>query len=149
MVFWECQKLKKLNKMSKILVLQGCPATGKSTYAKKFVKENDGWIRVNRDDIRRMFGEYWVPKREQIVEYTEEDIVIEAVSSDWNVVIDDSNLNPIYIKRWKSIAEHFNCEIEFKRFTLPLEEAIKRDSERENPVGEEVIRRFYGKYENV
>ena len=132
--------------MSKILVLQGAPSTGKSTFAKKFVEENKKWIRVNRDDIRRMFGKYWLPKREMVVEASEYSIAEEALGWGWNVLVDDTNLNPSYIDAWKDIADMTQSEIEFKSFWCPLNEAIKRDSERENPVGEETIRNFYVKY---
>jgi len=132
--------------MPKILVLQGIPASGKTTFAKQFVKDNEHWIRVNRDDIRRMFGEYWVPKREYLVEATEYAIAEEAIINGWNVIVDDTNLNPIYIDGWKEIAGLNNCEIEFKEFKISLEEALKRDSERENPVGKETVTRFYRKY---
>ena len=50
--------------MCKILVLAGPPASGKSTYARKYVKENPHSIIVSRDSIRQSFGEYWVPERE-------------------------------------------------------------------------------------
>lgn len=44
--------------MSKILVLQGPPASGKSTFARKFVKSNLDWVIVNRDSLREGRGEY-------------------------------------------------------------------------------------------
>lgn len=136
--------------MPKILVLQGCPSTGKSTFAKQFVKENNKWIRINKDDIRRMFGEYWLPKRESLVESAEYSIAEEAAFYGWNIIIDDTNLNPKYIKVWKELADEFKYEIEYKEFKVSLEQALEWDSKRENPVGENVIKGFYKKYyENV
>ena len=136
--------------MPKILILSGIPASGKSTFAKQFVKENDGWIRINKDDIRRMFGEYWLPKRESLVESAEYSIAEEAAFFGWNIIVDDTNLNPKYIKVWKDFANDFEYEIEYKEFKVSLEQALEWDSKRENPVGETVIRGFYKKYyENV
>lgn len=132
--------------MNKILVLQGIPAAGKTTFAKKFVKENDNWVRLNRDDIRKMFGEYWLPKREYLVEAAEFAIAKETILEGWNIIVDDTNLNQHYIDEWNRFAMVNNCEIEFKEFQCSLEEALKRDSERENSVGEKVIRKFYEKY---
>ena len=40
----------------KLLVLQGIPASGKSTYARELVKNSGAWVRVNRDDLRNMRG---------------------------------------------------------------------------------------------
>lgn len=136
--------------MPKILILSGIPASGKSTFAKQFVKENDGWVRINKDDIRRMFGEYWLPKRESLVESAEYSIAEEAAFFGWNIIVDDTNLNPKYIKVWKDFANDFEYEIEYKEFKVSLEQALEWDSKRENPVGETVIRGFYKKYyENV
>ena len=133
-----------------MLILSGIPASGKSTFAKQFVKENDGWIRINKDDIRRMFGEYWLPKRESLVEAAEYSIAKEAIFFGWNIIVDDTNLNPKYIKVWKELADKFEYEIEYKEFKVSLEQALEWDSKRENPVGETVIRGFYKKYyENV
>lgn len=44
--------------MNKVIILYGPPASGKSTWAKEFIKEKTQWIRVNRDDIRLMCGDY-------------------------------------------------------------------------------------------
>ena len=67
--------------MAKMLVLQGCPASGKSTFARKFVEgQSDKWIITNRDSIRRMFGEYWIPSRETLVKDSEYSIILLALS---------------------------------------------------------------------
>lgn len=136
--------------MAKMLVLCGCPASGKSTFARSFIKDKTDWVIVNRDSIRRMFGEYWNPARETLVKNTEYNTISLALRYDWNVIVDDTNLNQLTIKELNEIALQNNAEIEFKRFDVPLDELLQRDANRENPVGEEVIRNFYKKYyENV
>ena len=47
-----------------MIVLQGCPASGKSTWAKEFIKDKPNWVIVSRDEIREGTGKYWVPSRE-------------------------------------------------------------------------------------
>lgn len=47
-----------MNNKIKILVLQGPPASGKSTFAKEFVKDKPDWIIVSRDEIREGTGKY-------------------------------------------------------------------------------------------
>ena len=121
-------------------------ASGKSTFAKQFIKENNNWLIVNRDSIRRMFGEYWVPSRENVVADSEFVMLKIAISYGWNVVVDDSNLDPYTIRYLELIAQSCDAEIEFKKFDIPLDELLRRDANRENPVGEEVIRKFYNKY---
>ena len=53
--------------MSKILVLQGPPASGKSTCARGLIKNNKEWVIVSRDSIRESRGDYWVPEQEDYV----------------------------------------------------------------------------------
>ena len=51
--------------MSKLLILKGLPASGKSTYAKELVSK--GWKRVNKDDLRSMIdGGKWSKKNEEM-----------------------------------------------------------------------------------
>lgn len=58
-------------------------------------------------------------------------------------------VNPNYcatVVRIREIASEHNAEVEVKFFDVPLDECIKRDAKRENPVGEKVIRDMYYKY---
>ena len=43
---------------NKLLVLRGCPASGKSTMAKEFVAGKKDWVIVSRDEIREATGTY-------------------------------------------------------------------------------------------
>lgn len=136
--------------MAKMLVLQGLPAAGKSTFAREFIKGKDNWVIINRDSLRRMMGDYWVLSREKLIKDSEDILIITALLHKYNVVVDDTNLNPKYISDLNVIAKKTGAEIEFKKFDIPLDELLKRDSNRENPVGEKVIRDFWKKYcENV
>lgn len=134
--------------MSKILVLQGPPASGKSTFARKFISENKHWVIVCRDSIRDSLGDYWVPERENLVSKIERENIISAIQMGWNVIIDATNSNPKTIAKWEALADEYNCEIEYKDFWLPFSEALKRDSNntRKRPVGFKVIHDFYAKY---
>ena len=51
-----------------VIILQGIQGSGKTTWAKNWVKEDpEHRVRFNQDDIRNMFGVYWVPSREPLV----------------------------------------------------------------------------------
>lgn len=132
--------------MSKILVLQGPPASGKSTFARKFVKSNLDWVIVNRDSLREGRGEYWIPSQEDYISDLEEFSVRAAIKRGYNVIIDATNLNPKTQKKWKKIADETNSSIEFKEFYIPFKEALERDKNRERSVGEKVLKQFYEKY---
>lgn len=148
-----------------LLVLQGIPSSGKSTWAKEFLnKDNnsENWIRVCRDDIRRMFGKYWVESREQLVTDIETYTILRTLTEGKrNVIIDATNLNPKTIAKWEALVKERNStfqssgdlkqqpliEIKYKYFHITPEEAIKRDALRGNEsVGEKVITDFWTKY---
>lgn len=84
--------------------------------------------------------------RETLVKDSEYAIILIALTSKWNVIIDDTNLNPKYISDLINIAKKTGAKIEFKKFIVPLDELLKRDASRENPVGEDVILKFWEKY---
>ena len=133
--------------MSKLLVLQGPPASFKSTYARNFIKTNDHWVIVNRDSIRNGLGEYWDPSRENLVSKIERDTIISSIQMGWNVIIDATNLNPKTIAKWEALAEEYKCEIEYKEFWPPFHQALENDKgPNRNPVGHKVIKSFYERY---
>lgn len=134
--------------MSKILVLQGPPASGKSTFARKFISENKHWVIVCRDSIRDSLGDYWVPERENLVSKIERDNIISAIQMGWNVIIDATNSNPKTIAKWEAVADEYKCEIEYKDFWIPFHEAVANDNndDRQHKVGYKVIKSFYERY---
>lgn len=127
----------------KILLLKGLPASGKSTYAKHLENE-EGFVRVSKDDIRATFDNY-TRKKESRVVVLRNQLIRQALSEGKNVVIDDTNLNPIHEKNIAKIAEEFGAEFEINDsfLSVPIEECIKRDLKRPNSVGQNVI---YGMY---
>lgn len=129
-----------------ILILKGLPASGKSTFAKNFCNENLDYIRVNRDDLRHMCGKYWVPSRESYVTKLERFAVEQALESGFSVIIDATNLNPKYSGWIDAIALEYGCKTTEHFFDTPVEECIRRDKSRENPVGEAVIMRMYNQH---
>lgn len=132
--------------MPKLLILQGAPASGKSTFARQLAHEDKSYVIVNRDSIRNSRGDYWIPSQEDYITSIEEFSIKNALGRGYNVIVDATNLNPITINKWKVIADEFNAEIEFKMFEISFEDAVARDKLRDNPVGEKVIKEFFRKY---
>ena len=148
--------------VKKIIVLQGLPASGKSTWAKAWVKEDpEHRVRFNRDDVRNMLGTYWVPSREPLINAIYDGFIKEAMNSGYDIVIDNMNLNKEAVQEIIDEVEDFNewiskspleirYEIEYKSFLeVPLQTCIDRDSKRENPIGETTIRRIFNKYKHM
>lgn len=135
--------------MKKLILTQGVPASGKTTWAKKFVKENENWVRINRDEIREMLKAGWNAEHEELVSSIQFPAVVKALESGMNVIMDDTNLHPLRVPEIKEAVKHIkDLEIEIKEFNITRSEAIRRDALRENPVGEKVIRGFFKAYVN-
>jgi predicted kinase len=130
-----------------ILVLIGIPASGKSTWSKEYVRRNPDYVRVNRDEFRLML------KDSQLCENKIEDMITslvnatvsESLAKKLNVIIDSTNLKMKYIT---AIIEKFqhSADIHFRLFDISLKKAIERDADREQKVGEGVIKKMHKDY---
>lgn len=104
--------------------------------------------------IRESTGEYWVPEREDYISHMEEFAIRNAIESNLNVIIDATNLNPKTINKWyklkDDLSDNYEVTLEFKKFTVSYEEALKRDEERGKnggrAVGKKTIERFFKTY---
>ena len=137
--------------MSKLIICRGLPASGKSTWAKQWVLEDpEHRVRINQDDIRLMLGKYWVPSREKLVQEIQFDVIVEALSRGFDVVIDNTNLNKKVLDGFDRLIKTFeDYEIEYKDFfDTPLSVCIERDKNRDLQVTEKVIRGFYNNYKD-
>ena len=137
--------------MSKLIICRGLPASGKSTWAKQWVLEDpEHRVRINQDDIRLMLGKYWVPSREKLVQEIQFDAIIEALNREFDVVIDNTNLNNKVLDQLNRLIRTFeDYEIEYKDFfDTPLSVCIERDKNRDLQVTEKVIRSFYNNYKD-
>lgn len=140
--------------MSKLIIMRGLPGSGKSTWAKAWVNEDPiNRIRLNWDDMRNMMGPYWIPERENtgVLKELREKFLKHMMERNWDIVCDNMNLNPKEIEFYENIVKEFNEDghpytIEFKDFFIPVEECIRRDAMRANPIGEKTIKSLFHKY---
>lgn len=132
----------------KMLILRGLPASGKSTWAKDYARNNKDWIIVSRDDLRNMRGVYWIPKQEGLITKMEINSIKTVLDSGYNVISDGTNLckerNRERVKMLKNI--YPNLSVEYRNFDISLEDAIDRDLRRKKSVGRKVIIDMYDKY---
>lgn len=138
--------------MSKLILLTGLPGSGKSTKAEELVKKNRNMIRVNKDTLREML--YFLPKDwgpdgknfrsciEDFVFNAEKMIAHLALRDGFDVVVDDTNLRPGYVLPFKDMARNVGAEFEIINLDTDVETCIERDSKRQYPVGEKVIRQL-------
>lgn len=145
--------------MTRLIILRGIPASGKTTYAQKWVSDDQhnahgpSRYRFSRDDIRwEYFNKYWGLDRaqEDFVTARQAARISSALKSGANVMVDDTNLRARTVKALLRVARHAGAEVSHIDFPITVEEAINRDAIREGLgrrfVGEDVIRMFYQKF---
>jgi len=122
--------------MSKLLILVGTPGSGKSTFARYFLRTEDNWIRVNRDDFRLMqFGDsLMIPFYEERISKMVEASVLTLLKSDTNVIIDATNTSLRTIQDMIHTYTEY-ADISFKVFDLPVDELVKRCDKRYEETG--------------
>lgn len=150
--------------MKTLLILQGLPVSGKSTYAVKWVNEDpEHRLRINQDSIRRMFGKYWLEdkiqlkKRESITSNITMELLKQSMFNQFDIVLDNMNLNSKILGTIENYVNYFNIKypdlqaykIEYKLFKEPLQTLIDRDSKRDISVGANVITNLYNRYYDI
>lgn len=120
----------------KLIVTRGLPGSGKSTWA-----HEQPAIVVNKDKIRAAMKNYDYERGDESKVLTLRDEFIE-MGLYWglDVISDDTNLNPYHIRQLQFLAEAHDAEFEIVDFDVDIETCIARDAQREEPVGEDVIR---------
>lgn len=134
--------------MKQVLILQGLPASGKSTYAKEILlKEPGRWIRVNKDLLREMcHASYWSQGNEKFILKLRDQIILMALEEGKHVIVDDTNFSS-HIEDIKELVKgKAQVKINDSFLQVPVEECIKRDLKRLNSVGKEVIMQMYHEF---
>jgi len=128
-----------------ILMLQGLPASGKTTLAKKMV--DGGAVRVNKDDLRAMLhnGRYSKENEKEVLALRDQ-IVVDALSQGKPVVVDDTNFAPKHEERLRDLAAQWEVPFVKHFVDTPLDVCIARNNQREDAVPTQVIRGMFNRY---
>lgn len=135
--------------MQHVVLTKGLQASGKSTWAREQVRTEEGWKRINKDDLRAMLDDnLWSSTKEKFILKARNSLLTTALQEGFNVIIDDTNLDN---KHWKDVLSlltklDIDVTISEKSFPIDLEEAIKRDAERSKPIGVEAITNTWKRY---
>src|SRR5574344_742718 len=115
--------------MPKMLILQGLPASGKSTYAKEWVNQDPKHrVRINRDTMRLMLNPIYSMNHENLVTDILDFALNNILAHNYDVVIDNMNLSKKYVDDLEAKAKEANYEIVIKSFKdVPLDVCIERD----------------------
>jgi predicted kinase/histidinol phosphatase-like enzyme len=133
-----------------IKLLVGIPASGKSTWKKKFLLNNSGWVAVSRDDYRLMLDGSQIMdfKGEKLITELVNNAIALAVKSKYNVLIDQTNVNLKYLNEMVAFCEKL-ADVEFQIFDITEKVSVERDAARDAKVGAEVIKKMYKNYLNL
>ena len=141
----------------KIILMQGLPASGKSTWTEKYKKDHPEFASVNRDWIRKILianqkindSEFkWSREFEEKVIAVELDAAKTLVKSGNSLIVDDTNFSKNSIEMWEKFADEHDLELSYEFIDTPVNVCIARDSVREESVGKDVILGMYQKYLN-
>ncbi len=126
-----------------IIAMQGVPGSGKTTWAKEHTsKINGDFLRVSRDDIRRMIhGQAYVPYYEGLVKQLRDNLIHELLMSNWTVIVDETCVKGT--EELEQMAKNYGTEFKVHKMDTPLQVCIERDSKRPEPVGAEIITRMW------
>lgn len=133
--------------MNTLTLLIGLPASGKSTYAREHLA-NDNTIILSSDELRKeLLGDENCQDNNELVFKTLYKRAKDYLQNGKNVVIDATNIN---LKARRSALSHFE-KMPIRReaivFATPFEICIERDKERARTVGEAVIKKFLYRFE--
>lgn len=120
--------------MSKLLVMCGIPGSGKSTWAKHFIEENDAVI-VSRDSIRFSMlqeGEEYFSREEEVTtEYYKQLNDLIADNGFEYIIADATHNTPKARKYMLSQLNLKNVDIIPVYFSTSVEECVRRNNMRE------------------
>lgn len=127
--------------MTKLIILRGLPASGKSTKAKEIMEKSGNTFRVNKDLLRKMLHcNVFTGKNEGITQDVSKNIVRGLLTSGKNVIVDDTNLNPRVMDSWKELAKELNVKFEIVEMDTDVHTCVIRDMDRTDSVGSHVIK---------
>ena len=139
----------------KAIITVGISGSGKSTWANSM--ESETCAVLERDQIRSEFmeadglepkWENWDQKWEGDVTDLMSHFIHKFALAGINLVISDTNLNPKFRNQLIGRLMDEGYDVEVKFFNVPVDECIRRDSEREESkrVGEKVIRQQWQRF---
>lgn len=144
--------------MPTIHLMQGLPASGKTTFARKLVRESEGRIRrVNLDDLRRMSdgdGKSipWTAEREKAVTAAQARLVRVWLTYGHDVVVDNTHLYPGQLEellmRLQGVCEDIRWEVH-SLTDVPVPTCLFRDAIRPDSVGGDAILQLNQRYESA
>lgn len=134
----------------KLVVLVGLPGSGKSTWAKQYAANCEKILLVSSDAIREeLWGSEEIQGNPKVIFAEMQRRTEEALKSGKTVVYDATNIERKFRKELPRQYRQYASTIVCVVFNTPLEECIKRNTQRTRHVPESVIRKMAGKMDSI
>ena len=131
--------------MPAVYIMVGVPASGKDWYIEHHKEDDD--VVISSDDVREELGDVNDQTRNKEVFSIFYDRMNKALAEGHNVWINATNVTAKNRVRPIQYGRHYNAKIVAIVMLTPIEQCIANEELRDRKVGEEVIRKFNGKYE--
>lgn len=130
----------------RVILTRGLPSSGKSTWAKQYVRDNPGAIRFNNDEFSYMTtgwpdGRSFEPMDPSYLTLMRNYAIEAAVFRDADLVLDNTNLNPRVGREVEWVAN-----VEYVNFEVPVDECIRRNIIRGEPIPNHIITDMVARY---
>lgn len=132
--------------MTKLFLMIGLPASGKSTLAEQIAKSEDAEI-VSSDNIRKeLYGDENIQGDNNKVFRILQERIINGLKNNKNMIYDATNIS--YKTRIAFLQRLNKLEVEKIAIMVatPYEDCLIRNAQRERKVPEEVIKRMYNNF---
>lgn len=140
-------KTKTKNNRQKMVILQGVPASGKTTWAREFTKKKKNWVIVSRDALEEASGGCKGVNQNGYVNQLVKFSIMSAFERGLNVIIDGMNLDGDEVKLLQDIAKDYGAEVERREFRISLPDALERNAKRtDKHISADKIRELYREY---
>ena len=146
------------SKTQKVVICQGIPGSGKSTWAMRQLRDTS-YRRANRDDIRALFGDASLSLKsffENEVTSVQQGIILAGLRKGHNIVVYDTNLTGKAVSGMRELVQSYCNQsgkivgFETKMFPVEVKTCIERDKKRGEEggrtVGDEVIKKMHKRF---
>jgi len=137
-----------MKKNLQILILIGVPASGKSTFARYFIRTEENWARLCRDDFRMMHFTWsnMSPREESLITDMLDASVEALLKKRSNVLIDATHCRAEYLEHYIEKFNHL-ADISFKIFDTDTREVTERCEKRNKETGKFIPANVLRKYQ--
>lgn len=140
------------------IITLGISASGKSTWARQYCQANEGWVMIERDEVRQLIfrnrrppnevftWKAWNWKWEDAVTDYVKDCVREAAEKGLNVILSDTHLSERARNASTKLCQDYGYDVTYRFFPISYHEAVARDTARSLSVGPWVIAKQMDQY---